>query len=63
MRLDWWGHEARGELQTNPDFYARFLPYEYMLVVHRGAFVFRDSLERQDRTGYDYTGAVIYNPV
>ena len=62
-RFDWRGHEAHGELQTNPAFYARFLPYEYMLVVHMDAFVFRDELEKWCRAGYDYAGAVIYNPV
>ncbi|OGX90520.1 DUF5672 family protein [Hymenobacter coccineus] len=62
-RFDWRGHEAHGELLTNSVFYERFLPYEYILTVHLDAFVFRDELTRWCHAGYDYAGAVTYNPL
>lgn len=61
-RFDWKGHDEFGQLLTSPVFYGRFLGYEYMLVCHMDAFVFRDELEKWCHMGYDYIGAVIYNP-
>lgn len=62
-RFNWKGHEAYGELMVSPTFYKSFLAYEYMLVCHLDAFVFRDELEEWCQRGYDYIGSVIYNPV
>lgn len=61
-RFEWQGRNAFGELLTNPVYYQRFLPYEYMMICHLDAFVFRDELEKWCSLGYDYIGAVIYNP-
>lgn len=61
-RFDWKGQEAFGELLTNPAYYQRFLGYEYMLICHLDAFVFRDEVEKWCHAGYDYIGSVIYNP-
>jgi hypothetical protein len=60
-RFDWKGFEAFSVLLTNRVFYQRFLHYEYMLICHLDAFVFRDELEKWCSLGYDYIGAVIYS--
>jgi hypothetical protein len=38
-------------------FYARFIEYEYMLIYHLDAYVFRDELDFWCGKGYDYIGA------
>ena len=60
-RFEWRGWQAFAELMVAPVFYQRFLPYEYMLLYHLDAFVFRDELEEWCALGHDYIGAVIYN--
>ncbi|MGI4884701.1 MAG: DUF5672 family protein [Janthinobacterium lividum] len=61
-RFSWQGFEEFTKLLLSATFYERFLDYEYMLVCHLDAFVFRDEVEQWCRAGYDYVGAVIYNP-
>ncbi|HTE34782.1 MAG TPA: DUF5672 family protein [Chryseolinea sp.] len=58
----WDGFYEHGELMTNPDFYKPFLGYEYMLICHLDAFVFRDDLEQYCQSGYDFIGSHIYSP-
>jgi hypothetical protein len=41
-------------------FFELFAQYEYMLMHHLDAFVFRDELEYWCEMGYDYIGAPIY---
>ena len=60
-RFDWKGFDAYSELLTNRIFYQRFLPYEYILICHMDAFVFRDELAKWCDLGYDYIGSVIYS--
>lgn len=60
-RFKWTGFKQYTELIMSPEFYARFLDYEYMLICHLDAFVFRDELEEWCQYGYDYIGSVIYN--
>lgn len=50
-------------LMINPDFYKRFGNFEYLLICHLDAFVFRDQLLEFCQLGYDYIGAYIYNPM
>lgn len=44
-------------LCLNPDFYRRFLDYQYMLIYQLDAWVFKDELELWCDKGYDYIGA------
>ncbi len=60
-RFKWSGFQQYTELVMSPEFYGRFLDYEYMLICHLDAFVFRDELEQWCTEGYDYIGSVIYN--
>jgi hypothetical protein len=62
-RFDWSGHEAFCELLMTSAFYERFEAYEYILNCHLDVFVFRDELEHWCRLGYDFIGAVVYNPM
>ena len=59
-RFNWKGYEGYSQLHTSPKFYQRFLRYDYILVCHLDAFVFRDELEKWCRLNYDYIGSVIY---
>jgi hypothetical protein len=61
-RFDWHGYEAFTMLMMDPLFYKRFWDYEYMLICHLDAFVFRDELAKWCHLGYDYMGAVVYSP-
>lgn len=45
------------KLMLLPDFYKRFLPYEYILIYQTDAYVFKDELDFWCKTGYDYIGA------
>ncbi|HEX8426511.1 DUF5672 family protein [Hymenobacter sp.] len=60
-RFEWKGWQAFAEMMISPVFYQRFLAYEYMLICHLDAFVFRDELEEWCALNHDYIGAVIYN--
>jgi len=60
-RFHWKGIEQFSVLQSTPLFYERFLKYEYMLICHLDAFVFRDEVEKWCSLGYDFIGSVIYN--
>lgn len=60
-RFDWHGFNGYSELMLAPVFYRRFQAYEYVLVCHLDAFVFRDELLAWCQLGYDYVGSVIYN--
>jgi hypothetical protein len=57
----WDGLMGYTNLMLSPQFYSRFLDYEYMLICHLDVFVFRDELEEWCRKGYDYLGSVVYN--
>jgi Protein of unknown function (DUF5672) len=57
----WNGFNEFGELMTSANFYGRFRAYEYMLICHTDAFVFRDELEKWCNAGYDYIASLIYN--
>ncbi|MET0207944.1 MAG: DUF5672 family protein [Burkholderiaceae bacterium] len=60
-RFEWQGREQFSELMIAPLFYERFLDYEYILICHLDAFVFRDELADWCNKGYDYLPSVIYN--
>lgn len=60
-RFKWTGFQQYTQLVMSKEFYGRFLDYEYMLICHLDAFVFRDELEKWCEFGYDYIGSVIYN--
>jgi hypothetical protein len=60
-RFEWQGHREFSRMMLSPAFYERFLAYEYMLICHLDAFVFRDDLEAWCERGYDYIGSVIYD--
>jgi Protein of unknown function (DUF5672) len=60
-RFKWNGFREYTELMMSPKFYGRFLDYEYILICHLDAFVFRDELDKWCAHGYDYVGSVIYN--
>jgi len=47
-------------LMTSEKFYQTFLDYEYMLIHHTDAYVFRDELLYWCSQGYDYIGAPMY---
>lgn len=57
----WNGFNEFGELMTSSKFYGRFRRYEFILICHMDAFVFRDELDKWCQTEYDYVGSVIYN--
>jgi hypothetical protein len=61
-RFRWRGREGYGKLMTSSHTYARFLAYQFILICHLDAFVFRDELEEWCKLDYDYIGAVILNP-
>ena len=46
-------------LMLSPDFYNRFIDFEYMLIYQLDAFVFSDQLTYFCDLGYDYIGAPI----
>lgn len=60
-RFHWNGFDEYTMLMMSPEFYARFSDYEFMLICHLDAFVFRDELDKWCKRGYDYVGSVIYN--
>ena len=60
-RFDWHGFNGYSELMLDPALYRRFRAYEYVLMCHLDAFVFRDELIAWCKMGYDYVGSVIYN--
>ncbi len=45
------------KLLLSPDFYRRFLAYEYILIYQLDAFAFRDELLPWCARGFDYVGA------
>lgn len=51
------GIAGYNEMMMSPDFYALFLRYEYMLICHVDAWVFRDDLDRFLRLGLDHIAA------
>lgn len=50
-------YSAHQQLCRDPQFYFRFLAYEYILFYHLDAYVFRDDLEYWCNQGWDYIGA------
>jgi hypothetical protein len=48
---------AHGALLLSKRFYEAFLDYDYILIYHLDALVFRDDLLEWCRLGYDYIGA------
>jgi Protein of unknown function (DUF5672) len=61
-RFEWDGFRGYSLLMLSPHFYERFLAYEYILIYHLDAFVFEDRLQEWCRLGYDYAGALVFNP-
>jgi hypothetical protein len=51
------GIQGYNKLMLSPDFYQRFLDYEFILIHQLDAFVFRDELLKWCQKGYDYIGA------
>lgn len=51
------GIPGYNKLLKNKQFYLSFSSYEYILIYHLDAFVFRDELEYWCHQGYDYIGA------
>ena len=49
--------QAHGSLLLSDAFYRAFLAYDYILIHHLDALVFRDELDDWCRQGYDYIGA------
>jgi hypothetical protein len=45
------------KLMASYDFYKRFEDYDYLLIYHLDAYVFRDELDYWCNQGYDYIGA------
>jgi hypothetical protein len=62
-RFKWSGFQQYTHLMISPEFYKRFLHYEYILICHLDAFVFRDELQKWCDLDYDYIGSVIYNKI
>ena len=51
------GIQGYNKLMLSPEFYMRFLEFEFILIHQLDAFVFRDDLGFWCRQGYDYIGA------
>jgi len=51
------GVEGYNRLMLSPDFYQKFLAFEFILIHQLDAFVFRDELPKWCASGYDYIGA------
>ncbi|TDE15439.1 DUF5672 family protein [Dyadobacter psychrotolerans] len=51
------GIQGYNKLMLSPDFYDRFLDYEFILIHQLDAFVFRDELLQWCSKGFDYIGA------
>lgn len=51
------GIKAYNQLMMSPQFYQRFLNYQYMLVYQTDAWVFEDKLKYWCSKGYAYVGA------
>lgn len=51
------GIDGYNKLMLSPDFYQRFLDYEYILICQLDTFLFYDSLEEWCNKNYDYVGA------
>ena len=51
--------ETYSELCLSPEFYERFLLYQYMLIYQTDAFIFSDRLEEFCKLGFDYIGAPV----
>lgn len=51
------GREGYNRLMMSEELYARFLSWDYMLVVQTDVLVFSDRLDEWCRRGYDYVGA------
>jgi hypothetical protein len=49
--------ESYSRLLLSPDFYNRFLDYEFILILQPDAILFRDDLDFWMDQGYDYIGA------
>lgn len=49
------------DLCFSPEFYDRFIAYEYMLICQLDVWLFSDQLDYWCQKGYDYIGAPIYH--
>jgi len=49
--------QGYNRLMLSPDFYKKFLDYQFILVHQLDAFVFKDELLKWCNSGYDYIGA------
>lgn len=53
---------AVNRMGTDPQFYRLYLEFEYILICHLDAWVFRDSLDYWMDLGYDFIGAPLFLP-
>jgi hypothetical protein len=52
--------EKYNQMCLNPGFYKMFGNYEFILMAHMDAWIFRDDLERWLDSGFDYIGAPLF---
>ncbi len=50
------------KLMMSPQFYEKFLGYDFMLIYQADAYVFSDQLNYWSKSGYDYIGAPWLRP-
>lgn len=55
------GIESYNQLCLSQEFYQRFSEYNYMLICHVDAWVFRDELLYWCKKGYEYIGAPLHH--
>lgn len=53
---------AVNRMGTDPDFYRYYLEFEYILICHLDAWVYRDNLIYWMDLGYDFIGAPLFLP-
>jgi glycosyltransferase involved in cell wall biosynthesis len=55
--------ENYNKMALSKNFYKLFLDFDYMLIVHLDAYIFKDNLHYWLAQGYDYIGAPLFLPV
>ena len=54
--------ERYNQMCLNPKFYEMFEKFEYLLIVHLDAWIFKDELDRWLDSEFDYVGAPLFLP-
>lgn len=63
VRADYFGSPAAvNKMGTDPSFYRMYTEFEYVLVCHLDAWIFRDRLAYWMGKGYDFIGAPLFLP-